>query len=152
MKKDTQDFLETLLWLADDPDSQEGRGEKRQFQNKTIYDFSDAFIAGAESFIDAFRAHLDTIGFTAWDKMERSFGGNVYFSLSGHGCGFFDDRNDEVSDLQEVIQKWAGDNGRRLRFEELDCMLDVFEDGKIDISFIPSAIEKQREALFTIGK
>ena len=86
------------------------------------------------------------------DKLERSFGGNVFFSLSGHGCGFFDDCDDELSDLQEVLEKWAGENGRSKRFEELDTNLDVGDDGKIDLCYIPSAIEEYRNKLFATGK
>ena len=145
MKQHTMDFLETLLWVADNPDD-----SVRPFADKTIYDFSDEFVAGAEAFIDAFLDHLIKIGFdTSRLPGERSFGGNVYFSLSGHGCGFFDDRDEAIADLQEVIQKWAG--GRR-RFEELEYNLDIGDDGKIDLSYIPSAIKQYRDALFAVPK
>ena len=52
MKRDTIDFLETLLWVADDPDE-----ERRPLIGKSVYDFSNAFVAGAEAFIDGFRQH-----------------------------------------------------------------------------------------------
>jgi len=143
MNKDTKDFLETLLWLADSPDEKE-----RRFINKTVFDFSDKFVEAVDKFMSAFRRHLNGKGWTdrKIDGAERSFGGNVFFSLSGHGCGFFDDRDEDISGLQEVIKEWAGGN----RFEELEYMLDVGEDGKIDLSFIPSAIDEYRAEWFAI--
>lgn len=147
MKQDTIDFLSTLLWLAERLDK-----ERRELMGKTVYDFSDAFIAGAETFIEAFRQHLIDTGVRpdVLASCERSFGGNVYLSLSGHGAGFFDDRNPQVAELHERIKKWAGSCGRAYRFEELESMLDVGDDGKIDLSFIPSAIDEQRAALFAV--
>ena len=140
MKQDTVDFLSTLLWLADNPDA-----ETRELAGKSVHDFGDAFIEGAESFVGAFREHLNRLGFKAWGKMERSFGGNVYLSLSGHGAGFFDDSYEEVAALHDVIKNWAGDH----RFEDLDIM--VMADGRIDIAVIPEAIEERRTALFKPG-
>ena len=77
---------------------------------------------------------------------ERSFGGNVYLSLSGHGAGFFDDRNEEVAGLHERIKNWAGG----YRFEGLADLLDVDDDGKIDLSFLPEHIDSRRDALFAV--
>lgn len=143
MNRDTQDFLTTLLWLADNPDE-----EQRPLMGKTVHDFSDKFVEGADKFIAAFRQHLNGKGWTdeKIDGAERSFGGNVFFSLSGHGSGFFDDCDEEIASLHEIIKEWAGGN----RFEELDYMLDVGEDGKIDLSYIPSAIDEMRAALFAV--
>jgi hypothetical protein len=143
MKRDTIDFLETLLWVADDPDE-----EQRPLLGKSIYDFSDAFVAGAEAFIDGFRQHLIDTGVrpAVLASGERSFGGNVYLSLSGHGAGFFDDRNEEVAELHERIKNWAGGS----RFEELADLLDVGDDGKIDLSFLPEHIDSRRDALFAV--
>ena len=69
MKKDTEDFLATLLLMADDPDR-----EPRKFYGKTVYDFSDAFIAGAESFVDAFRTHLEkpASAWTTWTSWSAA--------------------------------------------------------------------------------
>ena len=143
MKQDTIGFLATLLWLADNPDE-----EQRPLMGKSIYDFSDAFVAGVEAFVDGFRQHLIDTGVrpAVLASGERSFGGNVYLSLSGHGAGFFDDRNEEVAELHERIKKWAG----AFRFEELEGMIDVGEDGKIDLSFLPEHIDAQRAALFAV--
>ncbi|OQA09839.1 MAG: hypothetical protein BWY66_00378 [bacterium ADurb.Bin374] len=143
MNRDTQDFLAILLWLADNPDE-----KQRPLMGKTIRDFSDKFAEGADKFIAAFRQHLIGKGWRPekLDGAERSFGGNVFFSLSGHGCGFFDDRDEEIAALDETVKEWAGGN----RFEELDYMLDVGEDGKIDLSYKPSAIDEMRAALFAV--
>ena len=143
MKQDTINFLSALLWVADDPDE-----EQRPLLGKSIYDFSDAFVAGAEAFIDGFRQHLiDTdVRPAVLASGVRSFGGNVYLSLSGHGAGFFDDRNEEVAGLHERIKNWAGGS----RFEELFYLLDVDDDGKIDLSFLPEHIDSRRDALFAV--
>lgn len=143
MKQDTIDFLATLLWVADNPDE-----EQRPLLGKSVYDFSDAFVAGAEAFIDGFRQHLIDTGVrpAVLASGERSFGGNVYLSLSGHGAGFFDDRNEEVAGLHERIKNWAGG----YRFEGLADLLDVDDDGKIDLSFLPEHIDSRRDALFAV--
>lgn len=147
MKKDTADFLAALLWVADNPDE-----KNRPFAYKTIHDFSDAFVAGAEAFVSAFRQHLIDTGVrpAVLDWLDSSFGGNVFLSLSGHGAGFFDDRNPHVAELHERIKKWAGSCGQEMRFEELENMLDIGEDGKIDLSFLPEHIDTQRSALFAV--
>lgn len=144
MNEDTKNFLITLLWMADNPDE-----EKRPFIDKSIYDFTPEFVAAADAFVAGFRAHLVKIGFdmAALDHSERTFGGNCYFSLSGHGCGFFDDRNEVIAGLQDIIKEWAGG----FRFEELaECYLEVNDDGKIDLSFIPEAIEEYRNKFFKV--
>ena len=132
MNTDTRDFLATLLFLADDAD----HDPKRLLMNKTIHDFATEFAEAVERFINDFRAHLAATGFdmSALDGMERSFGGNVYLSLSGHGAGFFDDANQRIAGLQKTIQEWAGG----LRFSELEYSLDVRPDGKIDLSVLPN--------------
>ena len=132
MNTDTRDFLTTLLFLADDAD----HDPERPLENKTIHDFVPEFAEAVERFIDGFRAHLADTGFdmSVLDGMERSFGGNVYLSLSGHGAGFFDDPDERIAGLQKVIQDWADD----LRFSELEHILDVRPDGKIDLSALPN--------------
>lgn len=145
MKTDTSDFLGALLFTAtgNDDDIQ-----NVMLQDKTIYDFSPAFTEAVEKFIDGFRAHLFESDFDMFklNSAEGLFGANVYYSLSGHGCGFFDDSDEEVAGLHETLKAWAGGS----RFEELDCMLDVGEDGKIDLSFIPEALEEYREKIFGV--
>lgn len=146
MNTDTFDFLVTLLSLADDPDA-----ETHPFINSTVNDFSPAFVEGAEKFIAAFRSYLEAEGYGHLiDAGERSFGENVFFSLSGHGCGFFDDTDGRVSNLQGVIEEWSKDGGRKRRFEELETGLDVGKDGVIDLAILPQFLEKQRAALFAV--
>lgn len=143
MKQDTSDFLATLLWVADGPDLDE-----RPLAEMSIYDFSDAFVDAVEKFVDGFRAHLEATGFdmAALDRAERSFGGNVFLSLSGHGCGFFDDNNEDIAALHEVLKAWAGSH----RFEELEYRLWVGSDGKIDLDAADEFLAKARANMFSV--
>jgi len=144
MKTDTINFLEVLLFNGTDQDTEQGG----VLYGKTVYDFTPAFTNAVDKFVSAFRDHLEQTGFPMdkLDASERSFGGNVYWSLSGAGVGFFDDREEVVCKLHERLKTWAGE----YRFEDLANMLDVGEDGKIDLSFIPSAIEDYREKYFGV--
>lgn len=144
MKRDTIDFLGALLWNADRPDD-----DVRPFMGKTVYDFSGEFVEAAERFIGAFRAWLGEHGYAdeVIDGGERPFGTNVYWSLSGEGIGFFDDRTSEVAELHDMIQSWAVDSEQ---FEELYYNLEVREDGKIDLSILPEHIEAWRKRFFRI--
>jgi len=137
---DVANFLETLLFCSQSEDAPELDG-------KTIYDFSPEFVAGAESFIDGFRAFLDARGFDfdRLENLERSFGGNCYASLSGHGIGFWDERDPAGDELQALIREYSGN---RHRFEMIDLSDD--ENGKLDLSFIPSALPEYRSRLFTV--
>lgn len=146
-ESDTAHFLETLLFCMESPD-------RPEFTGKTIYDFSPEFVAGVESFIDGFRAFLDgkrfltatgRFDFDRLDNLERSFGGNCYASLSGHGIGFFDERDPVGDELQELIREYSGN---RYRFEQIDLSED--ENGKLDLSFIPSALPEYRAKLFAV--
>ena len=143
MKQHTSDFLATLLWVADGPDLDE-----RPLANMSIYDFSDAFVEAVEKFIDAFLDHLVKIGYdtSLLGKAERSLGGNVFLSLSGHGCGFFDDSNDDIAVLHEVLKAWAGSH----RFEELEHRLWVGSDGKIDLDVKDEFLAEKRAEMFTV--
>ncbi len=137
---DVANFLECLLYCIED----ESRPE---LVGKTIYDFSPEFVAGAESFIDGFRAFLDGRGFDfdRLDNLERSFGGNCYASLSGCGIGFYDERDPVGDELQALIREYSGN---RYRFEMIDLSED--ENGKLDLSFIPSALPEYRARLFAV--
>lgn len=136
---DAAAFLETLLWLANDTDAGE-----RPLSSLTIYDFAPAFIAGCKAFCEAFRTHAEALGYDL-AALERSFGGNVYLSLSGHGAGFFDEADAHLAELHSVLQTWAGG-----RFEQLESELDVNDAGKIDLAYIPEAINARRAALFAV--
>lgn len=145
MNKDTTDFLSTLLWLAGDATADEGT-DARALSEKSVYDFSPEFTEGAERFVSAGRAYLEAEGYTAdvIDGGERSFGGNVYLSLSGHGAGFFDDRDEKVAALHDVIETWAGGS----RFEDIDLTV---HKGTIDLCVLPGYIKEYRDKLFAVS-
>lgn len=139
MTKDCETFLETLLWALPEDEPQEVR-------EATIYDFSPEFISGVDSFISGFREFANERNPEALeqaDESPRSFGGNVYFSLSGHGCGFWDSAETEAT--QSLLEEYSGS---KYRFEELGNLLSFREDGKLDLSYIPSAIEEYRAKMF----
>ena len=137
---DVAHFLETLLFCGVSDDTPE-------LKEKTICDFSPEFVAGAESFIDGFRAFLESRGFDfdRLDNLERSFGGNCYASLSGHGIGFWDESDPVGDELQALIREYSGS---RYRFEQISLSED--ENGKLDLSFVPSALPEYRAKLFTV--
>jgi len=139
MTKDCENFLETLLWALPEDEPEEVR-------EATIYDFSPEFIAGVESFISGFRKFASERNPEALgqaDESPRSFGGNVYYSLSGRGVGFRDDEETEA--MQPLLEEYSG---REYRFEDLGSSLSFREDGKLDLSFIPSAIDEYRAKMF----
>lgn len=144
MNRDTMDFLTTVLFDGDSPDL-----EQRPLYDKTVYDFSDDFVAAVERYIEAFRTYLGTTGFdmSKLESMERSFGGNVYWSLSGAGVGFFDDCDADIAALHGTLKAWAGGSV----FEELSYNLDPRDgDGKLDLSYVPDALDRMRRRIFAI--
>ena len=143
MNTDAQNFLETLLWVADSPDNDE-----RPLEGATIHQFSPAFVEGVETFIRGFREFLEARNFDLdrLDELERSFGGSIYFSQSGHGCGFKDERGDIGDELHALLVEYSG---QRYRFEGLDYSLDI-TDGVIDLSILPEFIDIERAKLFTV--
>ena len=139
MTKDCESFLESLLW-------QMPEYEPEEISEASIYDFSPEFVAGVESFITGFRNFANDRKPEALeiaDKCRRSFGGNVYFSLSGHGVGFWDSRETEA--MQLLIEEYSG---RKYRFEGIT--LSFRDDGKLDLSFLPEALPKYRTKLFNV--
>ena len=144
----TASFLETLLFVADNLDYDE-----RPLEGASIYDFAPAFVSAVSNFVHGFRAYLaDKLPelYERCDECARSFGGDVFFSLSGHGCGFWDDRDSELGGaLQTALETFSGS---RYRFEELESTLHKDDTtGKIDLAFIPSALEKYRARYFRDG-
>lgn len=110
----------------------------------TIFDFSPAFTAAVESFVDEFRAFLEARDVEI-PESPRSFGGNVYFSLSGHGVGFWD--SSETEHLQPLLEEFAGG---KYRFEEIDLSED--ETGNLDLSILPEFITEYRNKKFATPK
>ena len=141
MKTDTAKFLEAILRALPED-------EPETIRQATVCDFTPEFISAAEGFIDGFRAYAESLDLDP-DAPDRDFGANVYFSLSGHGVGFWDDDGTagEGHRLQAALEDYAA---RKYQFEEMT--LDFREDGKLDLSFIPSAIEEYRAKLFATKK
>lgn len=143
--KDTQDFLESLLFAL--PEDDKGRRP-----DWSIHEFHPEFIAAVNHFTCNFRARLSDLRETAEDPETldedatgRSYGGNVYFSLSGHGCGFWDDRDhDRGQALQSALEEFAG--GDRHRFEELDNLAKFH--GKIHLAFRTADFRREYLAKF----
>ena len=144
MKTDLAAFLGTLLFVSDEP-----------FRDSTIRDFHPEFQSAAESFLNGFRdylaAHhpdLDP------DAGERSFGGNVFFSLSGHGCGFWDDSDSEWGKAMDAALKAysaslpGGGILPDLRFHELESSLMKRRGGKIDLAILSKYLPAARRRMF----
>ena len=138
MNTDTSDFLAALLFAM--PENDEGEIEH---SDKSIHDFSPEFISGVESFIDGFKDYLSEREIEI-PESKRSFGGNVYFSLSGHGVGFWD--GSDTEHLQAPLEAYSGN---RYRFEQID--LSENEKGELDISILPESIDWYRENLFRVA-
>ena len=137
--KDTADFLEALLFALSEDEPEEIRGA-------SIYDFSPEFIEAASSFIFAFRdfvSERNSDALEVADNSPRSFGGNVYFSLSGHGCGFWD--SPETEAMQPLLEEFSG---QHYRFEEMP--LSFRDDGKLDFAMLPKYLEEYRQKKFSV--
>jgi hypothetical protein len=141
ISQDAENFLTALLWAYPEDDNGEN-----PMDEKTVYDFSPEFITAVSNFCEAFRGYLYPIlsdeQFAAIDDCPRSFGGNVYFSLSGHGVGFRDDS--ETEHLQTHLDTFSGDH---YRFEGIDLSED--ENGKLDLSYLPEFVAEYRRKMFT---
>lgn len=148
MNSDTSDFLSTLLFCAADGPYQ-GHNHRADW---TVHDFHPEFAAAVDSFLSGFRAYLSTLaenpdlsdeGKDTYESPEEytrgSFGGNVYLSLSGAGCGFQDDSETEA--LHAALMDYSGS---RYRFEDLESDLYKFK-GKIHVARRTAAF--RREAL-----
>lgn len=139
MNTDTENFLLALLGVNDLGDA------------ATVHRFAPAFVAAVDTFISSFRDYLESAEFDMdrLDYLERPFGCNVYFSLSGQGVGFFDEYDDPERtlgrDLQDHLDAFSGNH---YRFEELECCLEWNDAEEIDLAFIPSALEEYRTKYF----
>ena len=99
MNKHTENFLEAVLWSYPWEDSELEEG------NFTIHDVDSDFVQIVESFINGFIRFLESREIEIVE-FERSFGGNCYFSISGHGVGFWD--SPETKHFQDLIESYAG--------------------------------------------
>lgn len=154
MNSDTSDFLESLLWALPEDHAARKNGW-------TVREFHPEFIAAVDSFLSGFREYLllkadalaegpeDQFSEDLWslydspeDAGSRSFGGNVYFSLSGHGVGFWDEA--ETKPLQTALEAYAGS---RHAFEHIDlCKFS----GRIHLAYRTAAFRREELAgLFT---
>lgn len=133
MNSHTSDFLESLLFVSD------------RLEGRTIFDFHPDFISAVDSFIAKFETFLAKRGFdfARLDDLQRSFGGNVFFSLSGHGCGFWDERDPVGEELDAHLETFAG----RYRFEQID--LSTHRGGKIDLSIRVPFVAQYRARMFS---
>jgi hypothetical protein len=147
LSTDASDFLETLLWVAANPDDP----NKRHIANWTVHEFHPEFVARLEAFLSGFREYLAKLDeenpgsevYADPDAPDRTFGGNVFFSLSGHGVGFRDDRDSERGDaLQAALEAYSGG---KYRFEELECNL-AKHNGKIHLAHGTAAARRDQLA------
>lgn len=136
ISRDACDFLEAVIFAF--PEDESGANP---LNGRTVCDFSPDFISAVESFISGFRSFLDERGVEIPDY-DRSFGGSVYFSLSGHGCGFWD--SNETEHIQPLLQEYAGS---RYAFEQLDLCED--ENGHLDLAFLPEYRAEYRRKMFS---
>jgi hypothetical protein len=136
ISRDARDFLEAVIFAY--PEDESGANP---LSERSAYDFSSDFVSAVESFISGFRSFLDERGVEIPD-CDRSFGGNVYFSLSGHGCGFWD--SNETEHIQPLLEKYAGS---RYAFEQLDLCDD--ENGHLDLAFLPEYRAEYRRKMFS---
>jgi hypothetical protein len=130
-------FLEALLFV-----SPEGDDGKIELADRTVHDFSDAFKLEVEKFVVGFQEFLDVRDVQV-DLPSGHFGHNVFLSLSGAGCGFWDTA--ETEHLQPLLEEYSGD---RHRFEQIDICED--DEGSIDLCILPEFIEDQRRKLFEV--
>ena len=155
MNTDTKNFLNNLLFdtQCGQNDSETPFTEEESIQDCTIEDFSPEFVSAVEDFIDGFISFLNKKEFrmARLKYLERSFGGNVYLSLSGAGAGFFDEYGDPEKtlgdELTSLIKEYSGNN---YRFEELSYSLSKNEKGELDLAIIPSAIDEYRSKIFNV--
>ena len=118
MKTFTEDFIEAMLFAYNWEDSEYNE------EDVSIYDIDADSAAHIEAFIDSFLNHLyenHEVLYENIDQLERTFGGNVYFTLSGHGCGFFDEPS-ELDQLDLILRKFSGNP---YLFEELELVFNA---------------------------
>jgi hypothetical protein len=151
VSQDVSDFLEAFIFANElnvYTDIETGTLCENDLENRTVYDFAPEIYIAIETFISGFRSFLSEkeINHEELSILENSFGGNCYFSLSGHGCGFRDDRNELGKEIHEYLKDYSGD---KYRFEQMEFSND--ETGLLDLSFLPEYREEYRKKFFKVN-
>jgi hypothetical protein len=145
--QDAYDFLATLLFTYPDPNEMDEEPDEDTFRatKHTAYDFAPGFILSLEGYLKGLRQHLETNNLgTQAIECDRTFGGNVYFSLSGHGCGFAIDEGEVGAKLEKALVAYT--EGDTHRFEGID--LDKDSEGQINLALLPEYLADGIAQLF----
>jgi len=125
-------FLEAVLYCDE------------EYSGREVHEFSPAFFRAVTDFIQGFLNYLEQKNPELKPELLGSgFGHNMFFSLSGHGCGFWD--TEETEPFMDALHEYAG---TRLRFEAMD--LDRAEYGQLDLAIAPEQIEEYRRKMFGV--
>ena len=147
MTQNAIDFLSTLLCLTSCNEREEEEPQsEHDVRDCTIHDFHPDFVKAVEDFCLGFRNFLAARGFDLdrLSELERSFGSNVYFSQSGHGCGFWDESSELGEQLDRQLEWFCRSD---LRFQELEHMLWL-EDGTIHLAIVNELRDKYLKEYF----
>ena len=126
---DTENFLLALLFSYNWDDSELDEGDC------SICDLPETFKNQVDAFICGFDDHLEDeslkndkleSAIESANNCERSYGGSVFWSLSGCGVGFWDESEDWGDIMQKELEKYAGG---KYKFE--DFMLWRDEEGSL---------------------
>lgn len=111
----------------------------------TIHQFHPEFTAAADAYLTGFRAYLNHLDeecpdetYADPDAGDRTFGGQVFASLSGAGIGFWDARDREWgAAMNDALHAYAG---TRAPFEQMD--LAKFH-GRIHLAYRTAAFRTE---------
>lgn len=119
-----ESFLEALFFVSED---------LIDLENFSIFDLVENLdnqetLEKISQFLESFEEYLidehPDLHSAAMDS-NRSFGSEVYFSLSGHGVGYWDWPEKEGEQIQEVLEKFAK---TKYLFEQIYLFI---QDGKV---------------------
>ena len=153
MIKDRDNFLIASLFGFNWEDSGLDKGDF------SIHDIDDGFKDDVEAFILGFDNFLELAdkeskgeeireAIDAANGCVRSFGGSIYFSLSGHGVGFWDESEPWGDLIQELLETYAKENyerGGEGFFEEIDFFKG--EDGMLRVQGVDFTAKKPKATL-----
>jgi len=117
-------FLEALFFVSDD---------NAELEGYTIFDICEneenrGTLEKISRFLESFEEYLvcehPDLHSAAMDS-NRSFGSEVYFSLSGHGVGYWDWSGKEGEQIQEALERFAK---TKYLFEQIYLFA---QDGKV---------------------